>query len=915
MSFSYHEWNPDKYSNSGALVDFRLTEVDGGGGDGDDRCGRTNHRVTGDDYGGDGSESDGYAEPDDDQSDTDDNEAVFYNAASNRTAIVEADYSNYTPDLPAAYVNQPFYDPELRTLSREYNDTSYVPRARPVFDPKINPIEFLETRLPLPVISSPVRRVARAGNVGGSPRLLRSAVRPGEGEEGGGVGGGGGGGVGGGGGGGGGGRGGGGRPAGATSAVVAPLPCGTDVMDGNVPYCSLDIPSKELRQVREDLGAEMADFGRWGRGAGGGVSLDVVNGQHAVSGTPLQNGPVAVSTPPVTNHLYDQGFISMSGVPMINAGTYKNPLTGVEYTAYESALPPPDADYEETLTAPARNVKLAHLQGGWTDNTPRPTKVEVVEDDFHMQYDRTINTFGTYDPSRYIEMFERTNRFTRNDEHPDPDGQELVGVPANMDGTQNVKIRPLPYLPPTNRGKWGETTFRSGIDARVAVGNSETPVERTYTSFPCTRLENTRQDGGGMEVTQNTQGFMDTQMGGGGRRDVLPTQRSATEGNLPYMAPASFVRLNANTGTATHSAPTGDRGTQYVDAPQYGGTHGATVEAGTSAAPPRLVAAPTGERGTQYVDTPQYGGTHGATVEAGTSAAPPRLVSAPTGYGGTQYMDVAQVGGVQPSIAGNGGAGDAGGAALRDQLLQSTNSLGGITTLGDQFGSYAGAAQAYGSTLAQVSVVDNVTSKNGQTLRTADYGSYGGGPLDGGLAPQSTDARVENVNSKNGSRYRTDAYGSGGAAGSSSFALPVTPGVYSAQELTKRENFVGVQVAFDTTYNANTAQPTVARRSRMNSRKGPLVDFMMPSGSMSGTDGTASGAQSYGESTSLNSKKEATYDARWGFSPQVPADPTVWYGSYNQTAEQLNSRPYGNMQHLVAPASYSFFMEQQDCSV
>jgi hypothetical protein len=834
-------------------------------------------------------------------------------------------------------------------------------------------------------------------------------------------------------------------------------------MDGNVPYCSLDIPSKELRQVREDLGAEMADFGRWGRGAGGGVSLDVVNGQHAVSGTPLQNGPVAVSTPPVTNHLYDQGFISMSGVPMINAGTYKNPLTGVEYTAYESALPPPDADYEETLTAPARNVKLAHLQGGWTDNTPRPTKVEVVEDDFHMQYDRTINTFGTYDPSRYIEMFERTNRFTRNDEHPDPDGQELVGVPANMDGTQNVKIRPLPYLPPTNRGKWGETTFRSGIDARVAVGNSETPVERTYTSFPCTRLENTRQDGGGMEVTQNTQGFMDTQMGGGGRRDVLPTQRSATEGNLPYMAPASFVRLNANTGTATHSAPTGDRGTQYVDAPQYGGTHGATVEAGTSAAPPRLVAAPTGdrgtqyvdapqyggthgatveagtsaapprlvaaptgERGTQYVDTPQYGGTHGATVEAGTSAAPPRLVSAPTGYGGTQYMDVAQVGGVQPSIAGNGGAGDAGGAALRDQLLQSTNSLGGITTLGDQFGSYAGAAQAYGSTLAQVSVVDNVTSKNGQTLRTADYGSYGGGPLDGGLAPQSTDARVENVNSKNGSRYRTDdygsygggghdgglapqstdarvenvnskngsryrtddygsygggghdgglapkstdarvenvnskngsryrtddygsygggghdgglapkstdarvenvnskngsryrtdAYGSGGAAGSSSFALPVTPGVYSAQELTKRENFVGVQVAFDTTYNANTAQPTVARRSRMNSRKGPLVDFMMPSGSMSGTDGTASGAQSYGESTSLNSKKEATYDARWGFSPQVPADPTVWYGSYNQTAEQLNSRPYGNMQHLVAPASYSFFMEQQDCSV
>jgi hypothetical protein len=86
----------------------------------------------------------------------------------------------------------------------------------------------------------------------------------------------------------------------------------------------------------------------------------------------------------------------------------------------------------------------------------------------------------------------------------------------------------------------------------------------------------------------------------------------------------------------------------------------------------------------------------------------------------------------------------------------------------------------------------------------------------------------------------------------------------------------------------------------------------MPSGSLSGTEGTENGAQNYGQSTSLNTKKESQYDSRWGFSPQVPSDPTVVYGLYNQTMEHLNSRPYGNMQHLVAPASYSFFMQQPE---
>ena len=824
--------------------------------------------------------------------------------------VVTPEYSSYRASLPAAYATNPFYDPEKRVLMHSDDGTGgggtgyYTPRPVSVFDIQTNPVEYLETRLPLPTISSPVREMgrrqnssyveplfgARAGETGvSSPGgvFVADAVLQDEfsalGESG---------------------------EGGVLVDAVVPI-------DGNVPYCSLNIPSKELRQVREDLGAEMADYARWGRGAGGGVSLQ--QSTTLISGTQWDNGPVAVSSPPVNPRLYDQGFVSMSGVPMIDAGKFRDPLTGVVYSAYESALPPPDADYEETLTAPARNVKLAHLQGGWTDNTPRPTKVELLEDDFHMQYDRSINTYGTYDPSRYVEIFERNNRFTRDDEHPDPDGPELVGVPANMDGNQNVKIRPLPYLPPTNRGKWGETTFRSGVDARVAVGNSEMQVDRTYTTFPKERMESTRQDGGGMQVTGNTQGFMDTQMGGGGRRDIMATQRSVSEDFVPYQAPAAFVRLNSNTGVAQYSAPTGDRGTTLVDG-QYGGQYGATVEGGM---------------------------LHDAAVEA------------PTGFAGTSYVQVSQLGGVQPTHEA---------PAHTDMVPQKNNSLSGMAPRDDNYGSYGGSADSPSLVLSQA--VSHQTSKSGLTLQRSDYGSFGGqqegqqlweqtvshmisksgltarGDKYGSFGGEATAATVQPgvltaQTGKSGVEVRGDAYGSyGGQAaaavqpeflmaytnkaglevrgdaygsyGGEGYAAQSVPGVYSAQDLTKRETRVEVQAAFDTTFGNGTAPAAVAARSRFSTKKGPLVDFLMPSGSLSGTDGTANGAGNYGQSTSLNSKKEATYNAQYGFSLQVPSDPTVMYGFYNETMEHLNSRPYGNMQHLVAPASYSFFMQQDD---
>lgn len=650
----------------------------------------------------------------------------------------------YTPGYTAALPVRPLDlvqdDAALRQVTQVSQTgapgSSYFAQApRPVFDIQTNPVQYLDTRLPVPTISSPVRAM------------------------------------------------------GVEQLSQPPAP---QVLEDSL-CCALDIPSKELRRVREGMEQEIADFSRWGVGPGAGVQAELTVAPE--SGTQFEYGPVAVSSPLVNDSLYDQGFISLSAVPVIQAGKYKDPLTGVEYVAYESALPPPDADYEETLNNPARNVKLGRLQGGgcgFSDNTPRPTKTELVEDDFHFQYDRTINTYGTYDPSRYIEYFERSNRFKRDDEHPDPDGEcNTDQLPANALGNQpgQVKVRPLPYLPPTNRGKWAETTFRDGVDPRVAVGNSETLVARTYTKFPCARSENTRMDGGGMQVTQNTTAHMDTQMGLG-RRDLMPTQRSATEQFMPNMGPADFVRLGSNVGMEQHEAPTGYNGTELVGLNQLG---------------------------------------------AITTA--------------HQAVSTERAQAVEP------------GHKLTGSYVVDTNALG--------------------------------------TVQVQDA-----------YAQMNHDQLVENQSSKSGV-LRDDAYGAYG--GDSSHGAQNVPAGYEKQDLTKRELYQQIYTGSDTTYGHNTGGQTVATRTRFNTKKGPLVDFLMPSSALNGTDGLLTGAQNVGASTKVNTKKESLYDLQFGFSAPGVNDGTVWYGYYNQTAETMNYRPYGNMEHLVGPASYAFFMEQREC--
>jgi hypothetical protein len=424
------------------------------------------------------------------------------------------------------------YDPRLRGVeSRPLGGAQ--PDPTPVLNTIVNPIENLSNRIPLPTVLSPVDMADVAG-VGG--------------EDG--------------------------------------------ARGDDAECCGNYIPHFELHQTRENLGMNMAQRARYGTSPGEGVALQ--HDDERVSAQ-VYHGPVPVSEPLYTDELYDQGFISMTAVPSVFTGVYTDPITGEEYDAYESGMPPPDADYEEVNNATGRNVRLAHLQGGFRDTTPRPTKTEILEDDFHMTYDRSIGSFGTYDPSYYITNINHNNRFNRDDEHPDADGPVLVGLPANAWGNQgDVKIRPMPYLKPTNRGKWAETTFRAGIDPEAAGGEQRMDYEWTNTSY--LRAESSRMDGGGVEAMEGHLGFME-QYGNDGF-DRMDTQRSLSQVHMPNMGPA-MVDVPAPQVYGEVAAPNHITGT--IDSGSYS-IGQVTAEHDGPMLQNQLVAAPSNLAGLDVVD-------------------------------------------------------------------------------------------------------------------------------------------------------------------------------------------------------------------------------------------------------------------------------------------------------------------------
>lgn len=613
------------------------------------------------------------------------------------------------------------FDPRLRRVN-DANEFGVGQGSVPVLDTVVNPVENLSNRMPMPTLASPVESL----NIG--------------------------------------------RPAGMDGTDDG-SGGGMDPASVDAACCGNYIGHYELRQTRENLGMNQAQRARFGISPGEGESLQP--GEQRVSGTQqTQHGPVAISDAAYNPALYNQGFISMSAVPSVFIGVYTDPITGEEFDAYESGMPPPDADYEETLNAPGRNVKLAHLQGGWRDTTPRPTKVEVLEDDFHMQYDRSIGSFGTYDPSYYVEVINHNNRFKRDDHHPDFEGPVQVGAPANTLGNQgDVKIRHTPYVVPTNRGKWAETTFRTGIDPSTqGAGGGDMRLEYEYTTVPHMRATSNRTDGGGAESGGVYQGFMN-QYGGHEGFDHHDTQRSVSEPLAPNMGPM------------------GDAG-----------AHGMSV----------------------YGDVPM-----------------------PMNTGGTHDVGLYGIGPVQ---------GEHVGAKLQNQIVAVPHSLAGSQT------------------------VEELAFGSAQT---------------GYEAQQLVNQRVENVASKSGV---VNGHQTWGASGTTSHAHQLDGGVRTAMDKTKRQQLLKVQGAFDTALGNYTAQTSRATRTRFSDKSGHLMDFVMPGGTLGGTQSlVANGTQARGENTNLDTKRQAIYDNQFGVNgiSGNASDNTVWYGNYRQGMETLSERPLG----------------------
>jgi hypothetical protein len=618
------------------------------------------------------------------------------------------------------------FDPRLRRVA-PVGEGGVGQESVPVLDTVVSPVENLSNRLPMPTVASPVESL----NVG--------------------------------------------RPAGADPSSSPHADEGMDPQSTDATCCGAYIGHSELRQTRENLGMNQAQRARFGRSPGEGESLQP--DEERISGTQAtQHGPVPISDPLYTHDLYDQGFVSMSAVPSVFVGVFTDPITGEEFDAYESGMPPPDADYEETITAPGRNVKLAQLQGGWSDTTPRPTKVEVLEDDFHMQYDRSINTFGTYDPSYYMEVIEQNNRFSRDDHHVDSDGPIITGTPANTMGNQgDVKIRFTPYVTPTNRGKWAETTFRSGIDASTeGAGGGESRLEYEYTTNPFMRAESNRIDGGGAEAGGAYNGFMN-QYGGAQGFDHHATQRSTTEHRMPNMGP---------------------------------------VDGSASRAEGMMV----------------YGD-----------------VAAPNSTSGTQDVGMYGVGPV---------TGEQDGAALQNQMVAAPHALSGLEAVEES---------AFGATQYE----------------------HDGAKL--------MNQKVDNITSKSGVTNEHHARGSKGETG---HAQQLDGGVRSAMDKTKRQQLLKVQSAFDTALGNMNAQPSHAKHTRFSDKSGHLSDFMMPGATLGGNESlVANGSQIRGESTNLDTKRQAQYANQFGVNAVSAdtSDGTVVYGNYRQGMEHLSERPMGSV--------------------
>lgn len=449
-----------------------------------------------------------------------------------------------------------------------------------------------------------------------------------------------------------------------------------------------------------------------------------------------------------------------AGVPLVRLGHVKDPTTGVMYATYESALPPPDTDGEDSNVNPARGRALARLQGGWSNDTPPAHRRQDVErgDQEDLAYDLGIRVHGSMDRSRVTSRFEAANWRSFDGYHPTPDGPVSAagGARANQVGNQGtVRLRVQSATPATNRNNVNEAggPRARGIAAFSTNADAHAPSPAEITWMPRIRAEHGRASGAAPAPFLSSGAEAAPDVGRDRSRHThMATQRSWSEARPAYRFAAPPSRggsggsggagegsTAATASVATFAPPSGFKGLQDALAASAGvGSAAVSTEAAGAlghsrwAADPRDLHVPSSASGTAALH-------HEATVRDGRA-----VPSAPA------FLPDA----VQPSqrIAGTntapeaglsrGGDGAGGGKYMllqpEDHIAAARQTRSGLVAAGDHrvaAGAGAGAVMAAPSTSMvpapeqQASArVSGLFSAGGQYANTGLLPAYTLGP-------------------------------------------------------------------------------------------------------------------------------------------------------------------------------------------
>lgn len=154
---------------------------------------------------------------------------------------------------------------------------------------------------------------------------------------------------------------------------------------------------------------------------------------------------------------------------LVKTGTIYNPYTGETMDTFEEAMPPPTGDYS---IGPGQlgksNLKLVYAQGGFDQNAPRRSKVEVFEDLPTMADGPNVFGQALYADAIRADVRGRVERDLFHNRNGEQDAFSDVNVvdghKTGFVGYQNM-LRPLPYMPETQRDRQ-EIQWFAGVDAQ-----------------------------------------------------------------------------------------------------------------------------------------------------------------------------------------------------------------------------------------------------------------------------------------------------------------------------------------------------------------------------------------------------------------------------------------------------------------